>query len=76
MSQHQPVGGRVLALPVLIFGTLTLVALWILAQRFAFGLGAVTNLNNGYPWGVWIYTGIMLLMSLGLFFWLRRRKWF
>ena len=22
--------------------------------RFVFGLGAVTNLNNQYPWGIWI----------------------
>ncbi len=25
-----------------------------LAGRFFFGLGAVTNLNNQYPWGLWI----------------------
>lgn len=60
MSQHQPIGGRVVTLPVLIFATLTLIALWILAQRFAFGLGAVTNLNNGYPWGVWVVYDIVI----------------
>ncbi len=65
MSQHQPVGGRVLTLPVLIFGTLTLVALWILAQRFAFGLGAVTNLNNGYPWGIWVVYDIVIGTAFG-----------
>jgi Ni/Fe-hydrogenase subunit HybB-like protein len=26
----------------------------LLAIRFAFGLGAVTNLNQDYPWGLWI----------------------
>jgi Ni/Fe-hydrogenase subunit HybB-like protein len=25
-----------------------------LAGRFLFGIGAVTNLNNQYPWGIWI----------------------
>ncbi len=25
-----------------------------LAARFLFGLGSVTNLNNQYPWGIWI----------------------
>ena len=25
-----------------------------LAGRFLFGLGAVTNLNNQFPWGLWI----------------------
>jgi len=31
---------------------------------------------HDHPLGVWIYTGIMLLMSLGMFLWLFRRKWF
>ncbi|MDP3981113.1 MAG: Ni/Fe-hydrogenase cytochrome b subunit, partial [Chlamydiota bacterium] len=25
-----------------------------LLARFLFGLGTVTNLNNQYPWGLWI----------------------
>lgn len=65
MSRYQPVGGRVVTLPVLVFGTLTLIALWILAQRFAFGLGAVTNLNNGYPWGVWVVYDIVIGTAFG-----------
>ncbi len=28
--------------------------LFFLMGRFFFGLGAVTNLNNQYPWGLWI----------------------
>ncbi len=28
--------------------------LFWLAGRFLFGIGAVTNLNNQYPWGIWI----------------------
>ncbi len=28
--------------------------LFWLAGRFFFGIGAVTNLNNQYPWGIWI----------------------
>lgn len=36
---------------------ITLIAvngLVFLAGRFLYGLGAVTNLNNQYPWGLWI----------------------
>ncbi|HCW75634.1 MAG TPA: Ni/Fe-hydrogenase cytochrome b subunit [Candidatus Marinimicrobia bacterium] len=33
-----------------LFGSALLIAL----VRFIFGLGLVTNLNNGYPWGIWI----------------------
>ena len=40
-------------------GTLVMLALMIamfatLFFRYTFGLGAVTNLNNHYPWGIWI----------------------
>ena len=33
---------------------LAAVGLLSLLARFIFGLGAVTNLNNQYPWGIWI----------------------
>jgi Ni/Fe-hydrogenase subunit HybB-like protein len=33
---------------------LALGAVAVLAVRFAYGLGAVTNLDNNYPWGLWI----------------------
>ena len=40
-------------------GTLVMLALMLgmfatLFFRYTFGLGAVTNLNNHYPWGIWI----------------------
>lgn len=40
-------------------GTLVMLALMIgaavtLVIRYTFGLAAVTNLNNHYPWGIWI----------------------
>ncbi|MDD3310575.1 NrfD/PsrC family molybdoenzyme membrane anchor subunit [Pseudodesulfovibrio sp.] len=40
-------------------GTLVMAALMFamfvtLVFRYTFGLGAVTNLNNHYPWGIWI----------------------
>lgn len=48
------------------------VVLWLLALfgvglivwRFAAGLGAVTNLTDGYPWGLWI--GIDILAGIAL----------
>ena len=32
----------------------------VLLVRFIFGLGAVTNLNDGYPWGIWIVFDVMI----------------
>jgi Ni/Fe-hydrogenase subunit HybB-like protein len=36
-------------------------ALW----RFAFGLGAVSHLNDGYPWGIWIAFDVVTGTALG-----------
>jgi len=54
--------GKILTPFNVISGTIILAAAVILAIRFAFGLGAVTNLNQDYPWGVWkgfnVVTGV------------------
>ena len=34
--------------------------------RFAFGLGAVAGLNDGYPWGIWIAFDVVTGTALGL----------
>ena len=39
---------------VIVLGILALNGLVFLAGRFFFGIGPVTNLNNQYPWGLWI----------------------
>ncbi len=39
---------------VIILTVLAVNGLVFLAGRFLFGIGAVTNLNNQYPWGLWI----------------------
>jgi Ni/Fe-hydrogenase subunit HybB-like protein len=59
MANHQhlspaPVGGGLLNATTLISGVLIAVMVAILLVRFIFGLGAVTNLNDGYPWGIWV----------------------
>ena len=39
---------------VIVLCIIALNGLVFLAGRFLFGIGAVTNLNNQYPWGIWI----------------------
>ena len=43
---------------------LAALGLGLIAYRFAMGLGAVTNLSDGYPWGFWI--GIDILVGIAL----------
>lgn len=39
---------------VIVLTVLAVNGLAFLLGRFVFGIGAVTNLNNQYPWGIWI----------------------
>ncbi|MBW2692386.1 MAG: polysulfide reductase NrfD [Deltaproteobacteria bacterium] len=38
--------------------------LFILA-RFAFGIGAIANINNAYPWGWWVGFGVLSFIAFG-----------
>ncbi len=39
---------------VIVISLIALTGLIFLAMRYLFGLGAVTNLNQFFPWGIWI----------------------
>ncbi|HSD97221.1 MAG TPA: Ni/Fe-hydrogenase cytochrome b subunit [Sulfuricaulis sp.] len=65
MSAHEPLGGRILTKPFLAFSALAAIALVILLARFVFGLGAVTHINDGYPWGIWIVIDVMIGTAFG-----------
>lgn len=49
-----PVGKRLLTPGVWVLLGLIAVGLSAALYRFVFGLGAATNLDNQYPWGLWI----------------------
>lgn len=50
----RPLGGSLFTPFTLLLGVLAGIAGVILLYRLFYGLGAVTNLNDGYPWGIWI----------------------
>ncbi len=54
MSEAKPVGGKIITGPFLFFSALAVIAVILIFKRFIFGLGSVTNLSDGYPWGIWI----------------------
>jgi Ni/Fe-hydrogenase subunit HybB-like protein len=65
MSVHShaapaPVGGKLFNTATFILGILIAVMFAILIVRFIFGLGAVTNLNDGYPWGIWVVVDVII----------------
>ena len=65
MSAHShaapaPVGGKLFNTATFICGILIAMMVAILIVRFIFGLGAVTNLNDGYPWGIWVVFDVVI----------------
>ncbi len=69
MSQPQhaaptPVGGSLLNAATLVCGVLIAIMASILLVRFVFGLGAVTNVNDGYSWGIWVVVDVMIGSAL------------
>lgn len=49
-----PIKKRFFTPGVIILSVLMLNGLVFAALRFIYGIGAITNLNNQYPWGIWI----------------------
>ena len=64
-QEHTRVGGRVVTAPFVFLLIIIFIAVIVLTQRFALGLGAATNLNNGYPWGIWISIDLIIGTALG-----------
>lgn len=65
-AQHAvaPLGGRLVTPVTVVLAGLTAIAGVILLIRFFFGLGSVTNINDGFPWGIWIAYDVMVGSAL------------
>lgn len=53
---HEPkaLGGRIFTRTFCICMFVVAIAAYFVVKRLVFGIGSVTNLNDGYPWGIWI----------------------
>lgn len=63
--EHAPLGGKLVTVPVIILAMLLVPAAVVLLLRFVLGLGSVTNLSDGYPWGIWIAVDLIIGTALG-----------
>jgi Ni/Fe-hydrogenase subunit HybB-like protein len=54
MEKLKPIGGKIWTKPFQVLTALAVIGVVFLIKRFVFGLGDVTGLNDGYPWGLWI----------------------
>ena len=61
----EPLGGKVVTKPFLVLAALAVIGVILMLYRYAAGLGAVTNLSDGYPWGIWITYDVLVGTALG-----------
>ena len=68
MSAHehaQPIGGRILARPVGILVAIFGVSALVIAYRFFAGVGAVSNMSDGFTWGIWEPVNVVVFTGIG-----------
>ena len=66
MTEHNaPLNTKIVTKPFLVMAVLAAVAFVLIAYRYMAGLGAVTNLSDGYPWGLWITYDVLVGTALG-----------
>jgi len=53
-AQAEAVGGRILTKPFKVLLALFTIGAVLILYRLATGLGGITAMNDGYPWGLWI----------------------
>jgi Ni/Fe-hydrogenase subunit HybB-like protein len=62
---HTPVGGRLWTRPFALLVLIAAVGFTLMGIRFFNGLASVSNLNDGYPWGLWIGVDVVIGTALG-----------
>lgn len=53
-DEYQRLEGRIFTRSFFFLLTLALIGFALIVVRYVKGIGAVTNLSDGYPWGIWI----------------------
>ena len=65
LTEWESLGGKVVTKPFLVLAALAVIGVILILYRYAAGLGAVTNLSDGYPWGIWITYDVLVGTALG-----------
>lgn len=62
---NAPLRRNLITPATLVLAVVAAIGLYFIAQRFLYGLGAVTNLNAGYPWGIWVVVDVVIGTAFG-----------
>jgi Ni/Fe-hydrogenase subunit HybB-like protein len=66
MSERaEPLGGPIFTRTFLVMLTLGLIGCGLIGVRLFFGLAPISNLSDGYPWGIWKPLNVVIATGLG-----------
>lgn len=68
MSSHEkaaPIGGKLLDWPMKGLLALFAISALVVIYRFAVGLGPVSNMTDGYTWGIWEPVNVVVFTGVG-----------
>ncbi|MGO9005575.1 MAG: Ni/Fe-hydrogenase cytochrome b subunit [Beijerinckiaceae bacterium] len=65
MSTTSPLRRSLITPTTLVLVALVVIGFYFLLQRFLHGLGAVANINSGYPWGIWVVVDVIIGTAIG-----------
>ena len=65
MSTAAPLRRKLITPMTLVLVALVLIGLYFLSLRFIYGMGAVTNMNQGYPLGIWVVIDVIIGTAFG-----------
>ena len=68
MSAHahpRAIGGKLLDRPMMVLLALFGLAAILMAWRFVFGVGAVSNMTDGFTWGIWEPVNVVVFTGIG-----------
>ena len=65
MSTAAPLHRKLITPTTLVLAALTLIGFYFLFERFIHGLGAVANINSGYPWGLSVVVDVIIGTAFG-----------
>jgi len=54
MMEAKPLNSKIVTKPFMVLLVFIAIAGVLLIKRFLFGIGSVSNMSDGYPWGIWI----------------------
>lgn len=60
----KPLGGKLFTPPVVLLLSIAAVGIYFLGVRYAFGIGAVSNLTDYMPWGIWKIINVIVGAAL------------